>query len=263
MDRPIVANTRDEGVHGPLARALRNQGLESMSCPTIAIAPPDDEQPLLDAMARLSQFNWVIFTSAHAVEAVSRLPQWRQAASSAALPRVAAVGEASAARLRTDSVVVDVVADGSGATALANAIAGVVGAQAGVRVLWPRGDLAQMAFAETLERTGATVTSPIAYRTLAPDRESVELLVVAIAANRLAAIAFCSPSSALNLARGLGLDDLSSLRGRVQMASIGPTTSAALRELGVEVDVQAATPSVVSLAQAIASRLRVSTGERG
>jgi uroporphyrinogen-III synthase len=261
-ERPIVANTRDEGTDGPLARALRGLGLESMPCPTIAIAPPDDEQPLLDAVARLGEFDWVAFTSAHAVEAVSRLPEWRRAAENASLPRVAAVGDASAERLAAHNIGVEVVPESTGASALAAAIAKVAGTMTGVRVLWPRGDLARMTFAETLEQAGAVVTAAIAYRTLAPDPGSLASLAEALAANRLAAIAFCSPSSAQNLAHGLGLSTLSSLRGRAQVASIGPTTSTALRALGAEIDVQADTPSVVSLAHAIASRVRVSAGER-
>lgn len=259
--RPVVANTRDEGPDGPLARALRRLGLESMSCPTIAIAPPDDPQPLRDALRGLATFDWVAFTSAHAVAAVSSHPEWRQAAEAGTLPRVAAVGDTSAARLAADNVTVEIVPDGVGASALADAIARVGGVMRGIRVLWPRGDLAQTTFAEVLERAGASVTAPIAYRTLAPASGSLAPLADALASNRLAAIAFCSPSSAQNLARGLGLANLSSLRGRLQVASIGPTTSSALRELGVEADVQADEPSAVSLAEAIAARLRVAAGE--
>ena len=148
--RPIVANTRDEGPDGPLARALRRLGLESMSCPTIAIAPPDDPQPLRDALRGLATFDWVAFTSAHAVDAVSSHPEWQQAVEAGALPRVAAVGDASAARLAADRVMVDVVPDGVGAPALADAIARVAGVMRGVRVLWPRGDLAQMTLARGL-----------------------------------------------------------------------------------------------------------------
>jgi uroporphyrinogen-III synthase len=261
VGRPIVANTRDEGPDGPLARALCRLGLESMSCPTIAIAPPDDPQPLRDALGGLATFDWVAFTSAHAVDAVSSHPEWQQAAEARALPRVAAVGDASAARLAADNVAVEIVPDGVGASALANAIAHVAGVLKGVRVLWPRGDLAQMTFAEVLERAGANVTAPIAYRTLAPAGGSLAPLSDALASNRVAAIAFCSPSSAQNLARGLGLPNLSSLRGRLQVASIGATTSAALRALGVEADVQADEPSVVSLAEGIAARLRIAAGE--
>jgi uroporphyrinogen-III synthase len=259
--RPIVANTRDEGPDGPLARALRRLGLESMSCPTIAIAPPDDPQPLRDALRGLARFDWVAFTSAHAVDAVSSHPEWQQAVEAGALPRVAAVGDASAARLAADRVVVDVVPDGVGAPALADAIARVAGVMRGVRVLWPRGDLAQMTLAEVLACAGASVTAPIAYRTLAPVDGSLAALSDALASNRVAAIAFCSPSSAENLARGLGLPNLSTLRGRLRVASIGPTTSAALRTLGVEADVQADEPTVVSLAEGIAARLGVTAGE--
>ena len=260
---PIVVNTRNEGPDGPLAHALRRCGLESMWCPTTTIGPPDDPRPLLDAVSWLAAFDWVAFTSARAVDAVSRRPEWRRAVEAKTVPRVAAVGDASAARLAADHVVVEVVPDGGGASALADAIIraaadGITGA----RVLWPRGDLAAATFSETLERAGAIVTSPIAYRTLPANDGTLAALAEGLASPRLAAIAFCSPSSARHLAGGLGLADLSGFRGRLQVASIGPTTSEALRALGLEADVEAEKPSLIALAEAIAARLRVGVGDR-
>jgi uroporphyrinogen-III synthase len=258
---PIVVNTRDEGPDGPLATALHGQGFVSMACPTIAIVPPDDLQPLRDALGRVADFEWLTFTSAHAVEAVARLPEW-QSALAKGLPRVAAVGDASAERLAAEHVKVEVVPDRVGSTALADAILSAAGTLRGVRVLWPRGDLAMLTFREALERAGATVTAPIAYRTLPAGTESLAAIAAGLAENRFSAIAFCSPSSVRNLARGLRLANLSSLRGRLLVASIGPTTSAVLRELGLDPDVEAETPSMTSLAESIAARLRAATGGR-
>jgi uroporphyrinogen III methyltransferase / synthase len=259
---PVVVNTRDEQPDGPLARALRAVGLESLPCPTIAIAPPDDAQPLADAIERLTDFDWLTFTSAHAVESMAQHPGWRRAVDSGVLPRVAAVGDATAERLGEENVAVDVVPDGVGGGALADAILRAAGGLHGARVLWPRGNLAIMTFRDMLERAGAVVTAPIAYRTLPAGGASLSDLVAGLAANRFAAIVFCSPSSARNLAGSLGLTTLSALGAQLRVASIGPTTSAALRELGVEVDVEAEKPSMGSLAEAIAARLRVTAGDR-
>jgi uroporphyrinogen-III synthase len=258
---PIVVNTRDEGPEGPLATALRRLGLASMACPTIAIVPPEDLQPLRDALGRIADFEWLTFTSAHAVEAVARLPEWQSALGSR-LPRVAAVGDATAERLGAEHVTVEVVPAGVGSTALAEAILAAAGTLGGARVLWPRGDLAVLTFGEALERAGAVVTAPIAYRTLPAGTESLAAIAAGLSANRFAAIAFCSPSSVRNLARGLRLPNLSTLRGRVQVASIGPTTSAVLRELGFAPDVEAQEPSMSSLAESIAARLRATAGDR-
>ena len=259
---PIVVNTRDEGADGPLARALGRVGLESVSCPLIAIAPPEDPQPFLEAIRRIAEFDWVAFTSGHAIDAVSRRAEWRAAVETGALPRVAAIGDASAERLAAHGVVDRIVSDGIGALALADAMARSAASMDGARVRWPRGNLAPAGFGEALQRAGAIVTSPIAYRTLPPSEASVATLRSGLESNRFAAIAFCSPSSAQNLVRGLGLSDLSSLGGRLQIASIGPTTSAALRALGLHADVQANEPSMACLAEAIASRLRVASGDR-
>ena len=162
-------------------------------------------------------------------------------------PRVAVVGDASARRLESHGVAAHVVPDGVGAAALAAAIVQCAGGVDGVRVLWPRGDRAPSAFREDLEKAGVLVTSPIAYRTLPPADATVAALRATLESNQTAAIAFCSPSSAQNLARSLGLVDLATVRGRVQVvASIGPTTSAALSALGLEPDVQAESPSMAS-----------------
>ncbi len=260
---PIVVNTREEGSDGPLARALRVVGLESIACPMITIGPPEDPAPFVEAVRRIAEFDWVAFTSAHAIEAVSQRPEWRAAVESGSLPAVAAVGGASAERLAAQGIAVRLVPDGVGASALADAIARRVGAMRGLSVLWPRGDRAAVTFLDALEQSGAIVTSPIAYRTLPPRNESVTALKSALASTRVAAIAFCSPSSAQNVARSLGLDDLSSLRDRLQVvASIGPTTSTALHALGLAADVQAREPSMSSLADAIAAQLRVGAGDR-
>jgi uroporphyrinogen-III synthase len=256
-------NTREEGIDGPLMRALDLVGLESLACPMIAIAPPVDPAPFVEAVGRLTEFEWVAFTSGHAIEAISQRPEWRSAVQRGSVPYVAAVGEASAERLAADGIAVRVVPDGVGASSLANAMLRSAGTLEGVRVLWPRGDRALAAFREALERGGAVVTSPIAYRALPPSAESVSALAAALDSNRVAAIAFCSPSSAQNLAQGLGFDRLSSLRDRVPVvASIGPTTTAALRALRLDPDVEANDPSMTSLAEAIAACVRVAAGGR-
>ena len=67
--RALVANTRNEPPGGPLASALRARGLESLHCPTVAFEPPEDPGELAEALGALERIDWVIFTSAHAVDA--------------------------------------------------------------------------------------------------------------------------------------------------------------------------------------------------
>lgn len=260
--RPRVAVTRDEAPDGPLARALADAGLEPLRCPTIAIAPPDDPRDFGAALDGLDRFDWVVFTSAHAVDATCARPEWQRAESVGAVPRLAVVGAQTARRLGSFGHRPDVVPQRAGAVSLASAIARAAGTLEGARILWPRADLARRDLADALTRGGATVVSPIAYRTTPVGPESLAALASAIDAGTLDAIAFCSPSSAEHLVRGLALTDLSSLTERVVVASIGPTTSAALAALGRQPDIEATEPSARGLAAALAERLGTAPGGR-
>ena len=126
-------------------------------------------------------------------------------------------------RLAADRVMVDVVPDGVGAPALADAIARVAGVMSRrPRAVAARGPRADDARASVLASAGAVVTAPIAYRTLAPVDGSLAALSDALASNRVAAIAFCSPSSAREPGSRLGthrpLDPAGPPAGRVDRA---------------------------------------------
>ncbi len=253
--RPRVANTRDEPAGGPLAAALESVGLESWHAPTVHIAPPENPDELTQALAALDRMDWVVFTSAHAVDACCDHLEWRRAVNVGAIPRLAAVGRATAARLAEFGHVADCVPDESGASSLASALIERTGTLAGTRVLWPRADIARRTLALALARAGAVVVAPVAYRTQPVPASSLASLVAEIRSGHLDAIVFCSPSSAEHLARTLGLDGLGPLMENLLVASIGPTTTAALAALGAPPQVEASTPSASALATALAARL--------
>jgi uroporphyrinogen III methyltransferase/synthase len=197
----------------------------------------------------------VIFTSAHGVEACCEHPEWRRAVDVLAIPRIAAVGRATAARLAEFGHVADCVPSEAGASALASALLERTGTLSGARILWPRGDIARRTLALALARAGAVVVAPVAYRTRPVPATTLAPLIAEIRAGRLDAIVFCSPSSAEHLARTLGLESLGPLLEHLLVASIGPTTTSALIALGVSPDVEAASPSASALAAAVSARL--------
>ena len=204
--------------------------------------------------------DWVIFTSANAVEATCAQPQWRAAARAHALPRLAAVGRATARRLSELGYQADIVPELAGAHPLASAVAAAAGTLEGARVLWPRGDLARRDLAVALSRAGATVVAPIAYRTVPAPAESLEPLKHALAKGTLDAIAFCSPSSAQYLAAAWVASRSRRSRANWSSPPSGPTTSAALASLGLPADVEAPEPSTARLASALAARLLQEAG---
>jgi uroporphyrinogen-III synthase len=238
-----------------LAAALEAIGLESWHAPTVHIAPPENPEELTQALAALERMDWVVFTSAHAVDACCEHPDWRRATAVGAIPRLAAVGRATAARLAEFGHTADCVPPEAGASSLASALVDRTGTLTGARVLWPRADIARRTLALTLARAGAVVLAPVAYRTRPVPASSLAALVAEIRSGHLDAIVFCSPSSAEHLARTLGLDSLGPLVENLLVASIGPTTTSALVALGAPPDVEASTPSASALASAVAARL--------
>jgi uroporphyrinogen-III synthase len=91
-----VIVTRPQAQAEPLLNALRAQGFEPIACPVIATEPIDDGP--IDVTA----YDWVIVTSANGAAELG-------ARHSGALPRVAAVGDLTAAALEEKGIAVEFV----------------------------------------------------------------------------------------------------------------------------------------------------------
>lgn len=217
----IVWVTRDEAGNGPLSTALRARGLEVVLEPVVERRLVADPAGLV---AGLTAEDWLVLTSPYAIEAVAPT-------AAAKVPRVAVVGEASAALAERFGLRVAMVGkDGHGDTLFGELRVKV---PSGV-VCYPRSGRARQpeAWGEVQLR------SPVLYETVARgfDRERVRLAVIA---------AVAAPSQ---VAAVVGVD--------IPMASIGRTTSAAIRAQGKPVAVEAAYPTFEKLAAAIAGYLR-------
>jgi uroporphyrinogen III methyltransferase/synthase len=248
-----IVITQSEGAEGSLAASLRARGADLLAIPTVSILPQDDFAPIDSALDGIELFDWIVFTSRHAVEAVCTRPAWESAKSKASPTlRVAAVGKATAASLSRYGVIADLVPDTAGASSLA-AILAAGGRQSlqGVRILWPRSDIAGRDLAEALSLAGALLTEPIVYRTVPSAGGDLGEFVRRLEAGTVSAIAFMSPSSARGLCAMLGRDDLTDLGKRAIVASIGPTTSAALREMGAPPEVESSRRTADDLAETL------------
>jgi len=259
VSEPLVVVTRDEGPEGALSSGLKRLGASVWSLPCTTTAPAADPGPLDDALVALASFDWLAVTSARAVGALRERPTWPPVWAGAPRPRVAAVGSATAARLAEAGVPVACVGSAGGA-ALARAMVESGATLKRARVLWPRSDRAQPELARALRAEGAVVSDPVAYRTEITPPPDLESFARALDEGRIAAVLFASPSAALGLAAVLPGHDFERLGARTLVASIGPTTSAALLELGVRAELEASPPDAAALAEAVMGRLRAREG---
>ena len=231
--RRIVV-TRSEEQSRALVERLEELGADVSVCPTIAIRPPENITLLDQAIATLDEFDWIVFTSANAVDRVmERYCRSGLPAGTLGLVRVAAVGPATVRALLRHGLVTSCVPEEYTSAALAQAMGDV----RDLRVLLPRSDLAQATLPDTLRAGGARVHEVIAYRTVPAD--GIAEWGERMTGEETDAIVFTSPSTARYFLDGLRtarafdgvlhpmLDD----RTRPAIICIGPTTASAVRQL--------------------------------
>jgi uroporphyrinogen III methyltransferase/synthase len=248
--RVLVTRTRQQA--SALSARLRALGAEAIELPTISISPPDDRTPLDRAIAEVSHYDWIIFTSVNGVGQF-----WEQLACAGLDARalygvqLAAIGPATAARLGEYGLRADYMPD----EYVAEAIAAGLGDVRGQRVLLPRADIARPALADLLRQNGATIVEVAAYRTLRPrmDADKLSRLLA-----RVTVATFTSSSTVSNLAamaQDAGLE-LPQALAQATIACIGPITAATARELGLQVTVVAKAYTIEGLVEALLGHLR-------
>ena len=240
-----VVVTRPKGQSSEFAEKLRRLGADPVELPVIEIRPPADLQKLDDAIARLDTYDWLIFTSRNGVDRfVERLDasprDWR-----ALRAKICAIGPATAAALRALHLKVDVVPDEYVAEGLLAALE--PHGLDGKRILIPRALVARDLLPDTLRERGAQVDVVPAYETVAPEDSASRAREIFSPETPPDWVTFTSSSTVKNLAKMVGVEALRVSRA----ASIGPVTSATLRELGLEPAAEAAEYTIDGLIAAI------------
>lgn len=238
--RILVAGSEDRVP--VLSEALAREGASVIPFATVRIAPPQDFAPLDAALRNWASFDWVVFTSAHGVEAVAERSRHLHVSLRDTRGRIAAVGPVTRAALQRNGLPADVMPP----EYLTDEIAAVMGDVAGKRVLLPRSRISRQSLPEMLRHRGAEVVQVDAYDAVpAPahpevvDNAPIDCLV------------FTSPSSAENLAALLPEERLTRLRERTPVAAIGPVTAEAARELGFRVEIVAREHTIEGLVKSL------------
>ncbi|HSN92840.1 MAG TPA: uroporphyrinogen-III synthase [Anaeromyxobacteraceae bacterium] len=251
LDGRTVVVTRGKGGEDALTVRLAELGAAVRDLPAVEIGPPQSADALDAALRELPRLDWAVFASANAVaRTVERMDALELPRAWLALRSLAAVGPATAERLAREVRAPDLVPEEATGAATAAALAGRV---RGLRVLVPRPAEGRPELVEGLAAAGAEVLAPVAYRTVPAPAERIRALAGWIEAGEVDAVTFASPSAVKAVVAGLG--PRAELLRRVLLASIGPTTSAALREAGFPPGVEPGRHTGRDLAEAVAGRL--------
>ncbi|HEV8540652.1 MAG TPA: uroporphyrinogen-III C-methyltransferase [Nitrospiraceae bacterium] len=246
--RVLVTRAREQAQE--LSQLLLVCGAEPVECPTIQVVPPEDWRELDAALAEISCFDWLIFTSVNGVKPfMDRLQQRGQDARALAGVKICCIGPRTARELvryglRADLVPSEFQAEGVIAAFSAQAIAKQ-------RILIPRAAVAREILPEQLRTLGAEVQVVTAYRTVLPatDRERFKDL---FRRREVDLITFTSSSTVRNFAALFDSpEEMHKLVGHVAVACIGPITAATAKEHGLTVTVMAAESTIPALVDAL------------
>jgi len=156
----VTRPARDQG--DKWAAALSAAGAVVIPYPTIEILPPPSFAPLDQALAQISRYDWIIFTSQPAVFFVASRMQGGRFPPGLNRPRVAAVGTETARALEGVGAQVDLVPADQRQEGL---MAGLRDAGPGTRLLFPQACGGRAALAEALRGQGCQVDVVPAYQT--------------------------------------------------------------------------------------------------
>lgn len=251
--RVLITRPRQQAAE--LVDQLTALGAEAVEAPVIRVAPPEDPGPLQRAADTPGAFDWIVFSSVNAVDAfMTALLDGERDIRALKGPRLCTVGPATADRLATYGIKVDLVPNEYRSEAVADAI-GRSGPVEGARVLLPRADIGREVIADELRQAGAIVTSIVAYRTVLEDtpREDDPDVYGQLLEGRIDAVTFTSASAVRGFATIYGAEQAADLFRHTVVAVIGPATADAARQLGIPVTLQPAAYTVPALVDALVS----------
>ncbi len=248
--RRIVVTRAREQASG-LARSLTDLGAEVIQCPTIEIRPLEDYAALDAALARLAEYQWIIFTSVNGVRCFwQRLEAAGKDSRALGGCRVAAIGPATAQALRGHGIAPDFVPERYVAEGV---LEGLLAARA---ARWrqalfaaPRGQGARSAARRAAQGRGRGGVLP-AYAAV-PAAHNQETVLRCLEEGRLDCVTFGSSSTVENF---LALIPAATLKAHpeTQLAAIGPVTAQTLAAHGLPCHIQPAeytTPALVAALQ--------------
>ena len=247
--------TRARAQSGEITSQLEALGATVIHCPTIEVVPPSSWAPLDAAIRRVREYDWVVFTSANAVDFFLVRLREKEDDHIEALSQTAicAIGPATSQTLEAAGLAVSVVASDSTAEGALAAIVEHLGGPdrvAGLSFLIPRAKVARDVLPAGLHSLGGLVDAVEAYQTVKPNIES-ESITRQFEETSIDVIAFTSSSTVSNFSTLVGSRDLSVLLRNTLVACIGPVTAETAAEHGLEKTIRPETYNISALVEAI------------
>lgn len=247
-----IVITRPEAQTRPFVAILREAGAVPIIFPTIAIVPIEHNTALDNALRRLRDYDWVIFTSANGVHiSLERMQTLGIPLTDLGTRQIAVIGPATAATLQHYGLSAALQPDEYIAEAIVTALQ-QRGPIAGQRFLLLRADIARQTLHEQLIAHQAIVDEIPVYQTVRgqPDAAAFAELRAGVDV-----ITFTSSSTVRYFFALLGNDALT-IAANALIACIGPITARTAREFGLNVDLVAEEYTIPGLVTSLTERVQ-------
>jgi uroporphyrinogen-III synthase len=248
--RILVGRARHQA--GSLSASLRSLGAAVIEIPFIEIRKPHSYQSLDTALQNIKTYDWLILTSANGVEAMwARVRKLRITRRNLKHLQIAAIGPATKKAIVKHGLKVKMVPEEFVAESVVKGLRDKVKDK---RVLLIRAKVARDVIPDELRAAGAQVDVVEAYETVVPEKSRLRLrALMKNSERRPHIITFTSSSTAKNFVELLGNSNVRRQRWlkQIQLASIGPVTSATLRKLQLPVAIEAREFTMGGLIRAI------------
>ena len=247
--RVVVTRTRQQA--SVLSSQLTELGAEVLEIPTIRIEDPDDKITLKDGLLGLGSYQWLIFTSPNGVERFfvyffKAFDDIRDIGGC----RIAAIGPATAAKLKDLHLNIDLMPEDYTAAGVAKAFQESKDYTIeNENVALFRAQVANPELPQALEKLGAIVDDIPVYKTV-PETEDVNGVVSMMEEVGADWITFTSSSTVENFNARFGIVQSLEQHG-MKPISIGPETSKTLRDLGVEPAIEASAHTISGVVAAL------------
>jgi uroporphyrinogen III methyltransferase/synthase len=246
--RIVVTRTREQA--SQLSRQLLEHGAEVLEIPTIRIEPPTHRDEIVDALLELNAYDWLVFTSPNGVTTFfdyffKRFHDMRDIGGA----RIAAVGPATANKLKELHLQVDLMPDEALAANIAEAFAEFESIE-NLKICLLRAEVANRELPEALEALGAIVDDIGCYRTV-PETEDPTGAAAKLLEEGADWVTFTSGSTVEHFHARFDLPALMEKFPQMKLASIGPETSKVLASLNLEPTIQAKFHTIEGLVEAL------------
>jgi uroporphyrinogen III methyltransferase/synthase len=246
--RIVVTRTIEQA--GQLSRRLREHGAEVLEAPTIRIEPPTRREDFVDVLLSLNSYDWLVFTSPNGVAKFFELffkhfHDMRDIGGA----RIAAVGPATANKLKELHLQVDLMPDQGMAAGIAAAFTGFESIE-NLKICLLRAEVATPELPEALEALGAIVDDVACYKTV-PETEDATGTAARLIQEGADWLTFTSGSTVEQFHARFDLPALLGKFPGMRVATIGPETSKTLATLGLKPAIEARQHTIDGLIEAL------------